>query len=289
MHFNSLLAKVDDIRFIAKPSNVSIIENSESKLDSSTLNSEVDIVGYDIIRMDRSRREGGVECYIKKSLSYYHKSSFSLNIENIFINIFLPKSKPILVGVLYRQLDKSSFIENQDNSLKESNIFNIQECYLRGDFNIKLLSGNKMLLVKQYYGSYTQAPSLVIKYMDLCFSHSLHQLIAEPTRTIEHTKTLIVYILTNPAEKVIQSGGIEMRLSDHGLIYFTRKMSLLKLNEHYEISIKSMKNYFDEISVEQLRAIKFLDYSNYTRLKDAYQDFLMKLLSVNDFVAPIRT
>ena len=46
----------------------------------------------------------------------------------------------------------------------------------------------------------------------------------------------------NSPEKVIQSGVIEIGLYDHELIYFTRKTSLFKINEHYEISIKTMKN-----------------------------------------------
>ena len=50
-----------------------------------------------------------------------------------------------------------------------------------------------------------------------------------------------------------------------------------------------MKNYSDEIFVEQLRTIKFLDYSNYTCVNDVYQDFLTKFLSVIHFVAPIRS
>ena len=115
----------------------------------------------------------------------------------------MPKLKQILVGVSYRLPDKLRLIEYLDNSLKESNISNIQECYLIGDFNVNLLRGNKMLLDKQYYDSYSQASPLVTKYMDLCFSHSLHQLIAEPTRTTDRTKTPIDHILTNSAEKVI--------------------------------------------------------------------------------------
>ena len=65
------------------------------------------------------------------------------------MDIFLPKSHPILVGVLYRPLDKLDFIENFNNNLKESNISDTQECYLVGDFNVNLLSVNKMLLEKQ--------------------------------------------------------------------------------------------------------------------------------------------
>ena len=142
---NNLLPKIDEIRFIAKQLNASIIGSSESKLDSSILNSELDIDEYDLIRLDRSRRGGGVACYIRKSLSYNHKTSFCRNIESIFIDIFLPKSKPILVGVLYRPPDKPDFIEHLNNSLKESNMSNTQVCYLIGGFNVNLLSGNKML------------------------------------------------------------------------------------------------------------------------------------------------
>ena len=118
---------------------------------------------YHIIRMDRSTTGGGDTCYIKKSLSYNHKSSFCHNIENIFIDNYLPKSKPILVGMLYRPPDKPGFIDYLDNSFKESNISNIKECYLIGDFNISLLIGIKMLLDKQFYDSYCQAPIPLVK------------------------------------------------------------------------------------------------------------------------------
>ena len=88
----------------------------------------------------------------------------------------------------------------------------------------------------------------------------------EPTRTTKHTKTHIVHILTNSPEKFIQSGVIEMGLSNHELIYFSRKTSLLKLNQHCKISFRSMKNYYDEIFVDK-RSIKCPDYSNHTCVK----------------------
>ena len=92
-------------------------------------------------------REAGSHV-ILKSHYFMQNSSFCLNIESIFIHIFLAISKPILVGVLYRPPGKRRFIEYLDNSLKESDISNIQEPYLVSHFNVNLLSGNKMLLVK---------------------------------------------------------------------------------------------------------------------------------------------
>ena len=39
-----------------------LIGISESKLDLSILNCEIDVVGYDVIRIDRLRRRGRPEC-----------------------------------------------------------------------------------------------------------------------------------------------------------------------------------------------------------------------------------
>ena len=104
-----------------------IIGISESKLDLSILNSEEDTEGY-VIRTNHSKRGGEVAFFIRKWLSYNHKSSFCPNTESIFIDIFFPKSKPILVGVLYRPPEKSGYKEYLEGSLEESNIFNIQKC-----------------------------------------------------------------------------------------------------------------------------------------------------------------
>ena len=86
---------------------------------------------------------------------------------------------------------------------------------------------------------------------------------------------------------MFQSSVIEMGLSDHELIHCSRKKYFLKLNEHYEISLTSMKNFSDEIFVEKLRSIKLPNYSNRTFVNDVYQDFATKFSSVVYFVASI--
>ena len=62
---NSLLPKIDEMRYIANITNASIIGISETKLDETTLPCELEVDGYDLIRLCRSRRGGGVACYIK--------------------------------------------------------------------------------------------------------------------------------------------------------------------------------------------------------------------------------
>ena len=45
----------------------------------------------------------------------------------------------------------------------------------------------------------------------------------EPIKTTEHSNILIEQILINSREKEIQSGIIEMRISDHEILDLSRK------------------------------------------------------------------
>ena len=85
--------------------------------------------------------------------------------------------------------------------------------------------------------------SMTKEYLDFCLSFSLKQLISVTIRVTETTAALIGHILTNSSQKIIQSGVIELGLSDHELIYCARKSSLSKSNKHSQVIIRLMKNY----------------------------------------------
>ena len=63
LNINSLLTKIEELRIIAKPTNAAIIGISESKLDESVLEPEIQMDDYKILRCDRNRHGGGVACY----------------------------------------------------------------------------------------------------------------------------------------------------------------------------------------------------------------------------------
>ena len=70
MHFlhinvNSLLSKIDELRDVVGHTKPAILGITESKLDSSVSDQEVDISGYSILRSDRNRYGGGVACYVR--------------------------------------------------------------------------------------------------------------------------------------------------------------------------------------------------------------------------------
>ena len=61
---NSLLPKIEELHRIACLSNAAVIGISESKLDNSMLNLEIEIGGYNVLCFDRNRHGGGVARYL---------------------------------------------------------------------------------------------------------------------------------------------------------------------------------------------------------------------------------
>ena len=93
---------------------------------------------YELVRSDRSRRGGSVTYFVKNSISYNRKPNFCINTESIFIEISLPKSKPVLIGILHRPSIKYDFVNCLERTFSDINIFESQECYLFDDININL-------------------------------------------------------------------------------------------------------------------------------------------------------
>ena len=54
---------------------------------------------------------------------------------------------------------------------------------------------------------------------NICDSTNLTQLITEPTRTTDNTKTLIDNAVTNRPSQILDSGVIPCGISDHDIIY----------------------------------------------------------------------
>ena len=111
LNINSLLPKIDELRHIARLTNAAVIGFSESKLDDSVLTSEIQMDEYDLLRCDRNKHGGGVACYIRNDLSYNVQSYFPKDTENIFFELLLPNTKPIVVGTIYCPPNQTNFTE----------------------------------------------------------------------------------------------------------------------------------------------------------------------------------
>ena len=135
-NINNILPKIEQVRSLLINSNISALGITETKLDGTISNEAVEIDGYSLIRSDRNRMGGGIAFYIKTTISFNYHQSLSERFENIFIDILLPKSKPITLGIIYRLPDQSSFIDDFNTALKEL-ASQGNETYFLADFNVK--------------------------------------------------------------------------------------------------------------------------------------------------------
>ena len=95
------------------------------------------------------------------------------------------------------------------------------------------------------------------KYKELCQKFSLKEIIQEPTRIKSSTSSLLEHFLTNAGWKISQKGVIDEGLSDHKLIYCTRKNLRTKANMHNQIRVWSLKKYTLERLIKELNEINF--------------------------------
>ena len=276
LNINSILSKIDELRIIAFKTNAAIIGISESKIDDSVLDGEISINGYTPLRSDRTRQGGGVICYIRNDISFNKIDLKSENIEHIFIDIFLPKTKPITIGILYRPTKQTGFLKEVSTALQNITDFHNKEVYILGDINIYLIHFSE------------KTPMGIRKYTEFCALQGLTQIIKKPTRITEKTSTLLDHILVNSKDKISQTAVIDLGLSDHQMIYCTMKILRPKTGEKTFIKIRSLKHYSKENLNEKLTNVVFPNYSNYVDINEAYSDFIKKVSDIINEIAPTK-
>ena len=87
----------------------------------------------------------------------------------------------------------------------------------------------------------------------------------------------------------MQSGVVDVGLSDHQLIYCTRKKHKEKLNQHRTFNTRSYTNYTPEKMVEELSKISFPNYSGFQDMNEAFLDSSTKFESLVNEIAPMKS
>ena len=243
-------------------------------MDDSFKDAEIELENYLIVRRDRNRRGGGVCIYVRADIGFNNRTDlYSDQIEAVWLDILLPKSKPILIGACYRPPDQTQFYELLEELCTKRLDLVKSEVIMMGDFNTDIqkrdVSGYKAL-------------------MNYCRSFSLYQLINEPTRVCSNTQTTIDLVLVSDKSRIAQSGVINYGLSDHSIVFCTRKSKKAVLDCHSSVRTRSMKRYNKEAFNESL---KQMDWSNVLQCKDvneAWCSFKHRFLEVVDKVAPYK-
>ena len=154
--------------------------------------------------------------------------------------------------------------------LKGLNDFNLMEndLFILGDTNININDNDENILDKYKDMNKRKSNFGVIpkKYAQICSTLGLKQRIKHPKRITCHTSTLIDHIIINCEEKITQNGVINTSLSDHQLIFCTRKIKRIKTKNHKRISFRSLKDYSMENFEQELKNIAFPNYEKLVTL-----------------------
>ena len=126
-------------------------------------------------------------------------------------------------------------------------------------------------------------------FVNLCRSASLTQLIQSPTRVTSSSATIIDLILVTDQERIVNSGVAKSSISDHDIIFLTRKIKKPVIGCHNSIRLRSLKHYNKDALINSLinnhNLSKVFDCQDVDEALDVFNSaFLLSL----DMVAPIK-
>jgi len=187
-------------------------------LNNGDLTSMYSIPNYNFYRFDKKHRKGGGSgLYLREDCSMLE---IKFDVDVLFeveINCFkitLPDVKAFLIVTVYNPMLVSvEFLENY-LSLMFHVAENYDECYVKGDFNINLLSKDSSSLTCNH----------------LCRKYNLKQQIQEPTIISNTSATLIDHIYASHDAPVVESGCLNLTSSDHKCIFLVHKHKQIKFN-----------------------------------------------------------
>ena len=204
LHINirSISKHFDDLQILLdnqSKHSFSVIGLTETWLSSDT-NLPYAIDGYDFIVNNRSKKSGGgVALYLSNCFEFtvlYELNFMNEFIESLFVEISIPQSKNIIIGIIYRPPSSNSndFVSCLTTLLSNIDFVN-KDVFVMGDFNIDLLK----------HASNNSSH----EFIELLLSASFLPLISKPTRVSNHSATLPDNILCNslppPASLIIIS------------------------------------------------------------------------------------
>ena len=154
--------------------DIHIFGITETHLNGSIKDKEIHITGYDIVRNDSKRGSGGGVCvYVRNDLSWHRRPDLkNEKIEAIWIEMLIPKSRPILMCVMYRPPDTSKYL-NKDFDTLFSDMMSVST------------DENKKLILAGDLNCDYEKPSIKKALKNIIAGYNLKQMISIPTRVTE--------------------------------------------------------------------------------------------------------
>ena len=102
LNIRSLLPKIDEIRLLVRKSEVGVLFFTERGR-----------IGIGMV--------GGICAFVRLDIAYNIRSDLSVDLEIVWLDICLPKTKPILLGVCSRPPKQNAFCEGLEIVLSNCN------------------------------------------------------------------------------------------------------------------------------------------------------------------------
>ena len=276
-HLNAchLLNKLHDVHSMLSNADdhFHVFGFSETRFKDIVADSTVTISGYKFVRKDvRYISETGIIAYIHQSVNFQHITLFDKHdIECIWLEIKLKKTKPILIGFLYRNPDeRANWFDRFELMMEEVTMYS-NEIILLGDFNIDLLKSQN-------------------KWQSIYESFNLTQILTTPTRVTADSTTLIDHIYVSNVKNIVESSIPVFGLSDHFPICATWSKKGVKIPKcmHKSISYRSYKNFNEGDFMNELCSTDFSETYQHTEPDASLDAWYNVFLNVLNKHAPIR-
>ena len=107
LNINSLVSKIDFVTQLVQNSAIDILALSETTIDSSISDSEIEIQNYSIMRRDQTRKGGGVCLFVSNSLKPRRRTDLEVvsdrsQFEYVWIQVEFCQNRSSLVCCCYR-------------------------------------------------------------------------------------------------------------------------------------------------------------------------------------------
>ena len=228
--------KIEQLKLLMEETNkeIQILGVTEIHLNNNISDEELLISGYRVERKDRENSPcGGPAVYICDDIQWQRRNDLEVNgIECLWIELLIKRSRSILLGIIYRPLDTSKYLD-KDFEAKCEDMLNMvlsedKEIIMTGDLNCnyKKKADNKTL-------------------KEIIKMNGFEQVIKESTGVTQDTSTLIDVVLTTHSTRILKSIVANIGSSDHELIGVIRRMHCVKYKPR-KITYRDYSHYDTE-------------------------------------------
>ena len=120
--------------------------------------------------------------------------------------------------------------------------------------------------------------------------YQLTQVINEPTRVTKSTKSILDVCITSSPDKIIQSGVVHLGISDHSLIYATRKLnSVIKGDRQNLVEFRNFRKFNVESFLNDLYMLPWVELDSKQNVDQMWESWKTLFLKVLDKHAPKRS